>query len=390
MASGGGFDLGFLGGGQLARMSILAAKRLGIECVSVDPQEDSPAGHVAPSVTGDLRDPEVIAEVFRNAAVVTLENEFVPAATIRAALEQAKIEPGRMVPDVEVLATVQDKLLQRQALNRAGVPSPVAVALEGDGEVAIAKVGFPMMLKQRFGSYDGRGTVPAHDRKQFHDQQVHWGQGGWLAETYVPFQRELAVIAYRWRKPGVGILEGAFPTMETVQTHHVCDLVFPADTDASEVAIAAVRAIEGFGLFGVELFQLPDGSVQVNEIAPRPHNTGHYTLDWGGVSQFDQHVRLALGLSPAAPFGAPTCMANLLGKPHVGDWRRAMIATLEYDPDIRFHWYEKAESRPGRKMGHLNAVGVDIVERAKLARDVFYGVWCGGECDQEPISVSDW
>lgn len=371
-------------------MSILAAKRLGLECVSVDPQEESPASKVAPSVTGNLHDPEVIAEVFRNASVVTLENEFVPATTIREALELAKVEPGRMVPDVSVLTTVQDKLLQRQALQRAKVPAPVAVALEGDGEVAIAKVGFPMMLKQRFGSYDGKGTVPAKNLQQFQDQQVTWGQGGWLAETYVPFERELAVMAYRWRKPGFGIQEGAFPTMETVQTDHVCDLVFPADHDATDVAIAAVRAIEGFGLFGVELFQLPDGSVQVNEIAPRPHNSGHYTLDWGGVSQFEQHVRLALGLPTVQPFGMATCMANLLGRPQAGSWRRAMAAMLQYDPDIRFHWYEKTESRSGRKMGHINAVGEDAVTRAKLARDVFYGVWCGGACEDEPLVVSDW
>jgi 5-(carboxyamino)imidazole ribonucleotide synthase len=188
-----------------------------------------------------------------------------------------------------------------------------------------------------------------------------------MAEDFVPFTRELAVMVFVSEQQ-----TGCFPTMETVQTNHVCDLVYRANTDASEIAIAAVEAVGGLGLYGVELFELEDGSFAVNELAPRPHNTGHYTLDWGGVSQFEQHVRLVMGLPLMEPNGRETCMANLLGQPGGGDHRLGMRAAMQADPDVRVHWYGKTESRPGRKMGHLNVVGEDCVQRVVDARIRFY------------------
>ena len=170
----------------------------------------------------------------------------------------------------------------------------------------------------------------------------------------MPFERELAVMVF------VGPLgSGTYPTMETVQANHVCDLVFPSSADGSEVALAAVRAVNGHGLFGVELFQLADGSLLVNEIAPRPHNTGHYTLDWGATSQFEQHVRLAMGWPLGSVDGEPVCMANLLGQPGAGDLGAAIAAALEV-PGAHVHWYGKAEARAGRKMGHLNVTAATV------------------------------
>jgi 5-(carboxyamino)imidazole ribonucleotide synthase len=226
----------------------------------------------------------------------------------------------------------------------------------------------PAVLKARFGGYDGRGTRYARTPDEFEAHRPEWEKGGWLIEDFVPFRRELAVMVYRSRTQ-----TGCFPTVETVQKDHVCDLVYPADADASEVAIAAVEAVEGYGLFGVELFELEDGGILVNEIAPRPHNTGHYTLDWGGVSQFEAHVRLVLGLPVPPPEGRPTCMANLLGRKQAVDLRKGLQAAVEPDPGVFVHWYGKAESRPGRKMGHLNAVGDRCVERACEARERFFG-----------------
>jgi phosphoribosylaminoimidazole carboxylase (NCAIR synthetase) len=168
--------------------------------------------------------------------------------------------------------------------------------------------------------------------------------------------------------------------METVQSNHVCDLVYPCSADGSSVAIAAVNAVGGQGLFGVELFELEDGQILVNEIAPRPHNTGHYTLDWGGVSQFEQHVRLVSGLPLGDAQGGHVCMANLLGQDGAGDVRRAVAAALE-DPTVHFHWYGKAESRPGRKMGHLNIRALEgestkqLTDRARQAQRRFYEAW---------------
>ncbi|ARU39822.1 hypothetical protein CCB80_01175 [Armatimonadetes bacterium Uphvl-Ar1] len=165
-----------------------------------------------------------------------------------------------------------------------------------------------MVLKARFGGYDGKGTRYARSREEFDSHRPLIDQGNWMAEQFVPFSRELAVMVYRSKTE-----TGTFPTMETVQVNHVCDQVFPAGIDASEAAIAAVEAVQGYGLFGVELFETSPGTFRINEIAPRPHNTGHYTLDWGGVSQFEQHVRLAMGFPCALPTGADTCMVNILG-----------------------------------------------------------------------------
>lgn len=356
------FDLGFLGGGQLARMSIQAAQRMGLRCLSLDPGEDTPASQIAASLVGSLSDPAKIAELASQCDRITLENEFIPAEAIRA----SGLDESKLVPGIDALATIQDKLLQRQALERAGVPSPRAVSLD-DPEVAAREIGFPMVVKSRFGGYDGKGTRYARTPEELESHRDLWGGGGWLAEAFVPFKRELAAMVFIDARN-----RGAFPTMETIQTNHVCDLVFPSGVDASEVAIAAVEAVGGQGLFGVELFELESGEISINELAPRPHNTGHYTLDWGGVSQFEQHVRLVMGYPLSSPVGQATCMANILGQAGASDYRQALPQALS-DPGVHFHWYGKVESKPGRKMGHLDVVGGEnLVERARQARDRFY------------------
>jgi 5-(carboxyamino)imidazole ribonucleotide synthase len=162
-----------------------------------------------------------------------------------------------------------------------------------------------------------------------------------------------------------------FPTVVTEQPLRVCDLVYAAGIDASSVAIAAVEAVEGYGLFGVEMFELADGSLTVNEIAPRPHNTGHYTLDWGGISQFEAHVRLTIGWPVPQPVGGETAMANLLGIAEDGDLRSATRAALAAVPECHVHWYGKVW-RPGRKLGHINAPDR---ETAVAARDAFWFGW---------------
>lgn len=365
------YDIGFLGGGQLARMSIQAAQRMGLRCLSLDPGADTPASQIADAIRGDLNDAKAIAQILTQCDRVTLENEFIPADDIRRALKISSREEDCLIPGLHALATIQDKLHQREALSKAGVPSPLAVPIHEHPELAKEAIGFPMVLKARFGGYDGKGTRYAKTEEELNAHHPLWSAGGWLAESFVPFKRELAAMVYISQDGQAG----CFPTMETVQTNHVCDLVFPSGTDASDTAIAAVKAVGGVGLFGVEMFELQDGSIQINELAPRPHNTGHYTLDWGGVSQFEQHVRLVMGLQVQEARGQDACMANLLGQPHAHDHRKATRAALEAVPEAHVHWYGKAESRPGRKMGHINVVGGDCIEKAKAAREAFYKEW---------------
>jgi 5-(carboxyamino)imidazole ribonucleotide synthase len=365
------YDIGFLGGGQLARMSIQAAQKMGLACVSLDPGEKTPASQIAPAIRGNLNDASSIAQLAATCGQLALENEFIPAEALRTGLKEAGVSDSFLMPQLGTLACIQDKLLQRRAFQDAEVPSPIAVPLEADGSAAISEIKFPMVLKARFGGYDGKGTRYARDRREFDSHKPLWSSGGWLAESFVAFRRELAVMVFIGRDGHAG----CYPTMETIQKHHVCDLVFPSGVDAGEIAMAAVNAVHGQGLFGVELFELEDGSVQINEIAPRPHNSGHYTLDWGGVSQFEQHVRLVMGLPTLNPVGNPTCMANLLGQDEAGDFRGGIRAALEAEPEARPHWYGKLGSRAGRKMGHINVIGDDCVARAVRAREAFYAGW---------------
>lgn len=331
---------------------------MGLSCLSLDPSSDTPASQVAPSIQGHLNDPAKIAEVFDRSERVTLENEFIPADAIRDALTVSGRSEDVLIPGVNTLAVIQDKLRQRQALAAAGVPSPRAVAIEGNGEQAIDEVGFPMVLKARFGGYDGKGTRYAKSREEFDQHTSLWSAGGWMAEEFVPFRRELAVMVATNGKQYAEL-----ETVETVQKNHVCDLTYPArlgefgKADTMGVPSAAIRAVCGIGLFGVEMFELDSGAILVNEIAPRPHNTGHYTLDWGEQSQFDYHVRLVLGLDfELNPIGRSVVMANLLGRSDFDSHQAGMRRLLAKFPQIRLHWYGKTESKPGRKMGHLNAV----------------------------------
>lgn len=357
------FDLGFLGGGQLARMSIQAAQRMGLKCLSIDPSRDTPASAIAPSIVGNIGSSRRLAEVFQRCSRVTLENEFIPAKALREAMDISGFDEQYLTPGTETLALIQDKLVQRRALIAHGVPSPKAVEAENG-----PSLGFPLVLKARFGGYDGKGTRYANNPADYEALRPLWMGGGWLAEEFIPFRRELAVMVY------VGRQAGTFPTMHTIQTNSVCDLVFPCDSDGSSIALDAVTAMNGRGLFGVELFELESGELLVNEIAPRPHNSGHFSLDWGGVSQFEQHVRIAMDWPTDSPAGIDVCMANLLGPSSVGCFQRAINAALE-TPGSHIHWYGKAECRPGRKMGHINAVGENCIENAKLARHRFFEAW---------------
>lgn len=364
-------DIGILGGGQLARMTALSARAAGVSCVVLDPDERCPASFVAEVEVGALGDPDAIGRLARRCGAMTLENEFVPADAIRAA-------GAAILPGVETLAIVQDKLLQRRAYAAAGVPTPRAVAAEEGRDL-----GFPLVLKARFGGYDGKGTRMVREESEYERLRPEWERGGWLAEEFVPFRRELAVMAFVGRDGAAG----AFPAVITEQAAFVCDLVHPLEeggpeAEARRVARAAVGAVGGVGLFGVEMFEREDGSVLVNEIAPRPHNSGHYTLDWGGISQFEAQWRLALGARlPESPKGRPTAMANLLGiegaKSHVAGLR-AMLD--EGYRGARLHWYDKRDSRPGRKMGHINCSGINGVQarkRAIAARNAFRRGWAG-------------
>ncbi|MCC6830453.1 MAG: 5-(carboxyamino)imidazole ribonucleotide synthase [Thermoleophilia bacterium] len=351
-------------------MTCLAAWPLGIRvAVLGDPAE--PAGPVAAGVVpGDWKDPVAVAALGRACGVVTLENEFVDARAL-AAVEAAGT-PVR--PRAASVAVVQDKATQKERLVAAGLPVARFVVADRPSDMAAAgrDLGWPLVLKSRTLGYDGYGNATCTTPAEAEAAMPGLDRGeGVLVESWVPFERELAAMVARSTTGE----EACYPVVDTVQRDHVChEVVAPAEvgapvrTRAQEVARAAAAAADGLGVTGVEMFLLPDGGVLVNELAPRPHNSGHYTIECCETSQFENHLRGVLGLplGPVhlrAPAGA---MVNILGTGN-GPGRPDIAAALGVR-GAHLHLYDKAEVRVRRKMGHVTAMGATPAEALDAAR----------------------
>ncbi|NNJ09381.1 5-(carboxyamino)imidazole ribonucleotide synthase [Chloroflexales bacterium ZM16-3] len=364
--------LGIFGGGQLAQMLTQAAVSLCVETVIFERSADSPAGRLTQAeIVGAWDDPALLALFAARCDIVTLENEFVDAA-ILAGLEARGLP---VFPGAATLALIQDKLLQKERIAAAGIPVPAFSRADApeDLSAVAGDLGWPLLLKARRNGYDGYGNVTLCSPGDVAPAWEKLTRGGspLLAEAFVPFVRELAVMVVRGRDGETR----AYPVVETVQRQHICHIVrAPAPISAVEadaatsLAVAAVEAVGGVGIFGVELFALEDGSILFNELAPRPHNSGHYTIEGCVASQFENHLRAVLGW-PLAPTGlrAPAAvMVNLLGRRCGPVGPHALRAALAV-PDAHLHLYGKRESRVGRKMGHVTALGATLAEAEELA-----------------------
>ncbi|WP_276272431.1 5-(carboxyamino)imidazole ribonucleotide synthase [Haloarcula litorea] len=357
-----GPTLGVVGGGQLGRMMGEAAAPLGVELVVADPTPDCPAAPVVrDQLVGGFEDEETFRALAERADVLTFEIELADPD----ALERVAEETGTPVhPSPDTLRTIEDKLVQKRRLAEAGVPVPEFRAVETADELreACAELGYPAMLKARTGGYDGRGNVPVEGPEDV-ETAIEAVAGPAMVEEMVDFERELAVMGCR----GDGERD-TFPVTETIHREEILrESVAPARADeavrerAREVARDVLDVMDGRGVFGIELFQTSDDEILLNEIAPRPHNSGHWTIEGCHTSQFEQHVRAVMGL----PLGTtdqrdPTVSANVLGDV---DERRA--ATLYGDEAVfaadraHLHWYGKQEVYDLRKMGHVTATGDD-------------------------------
>ena len=365
--------LGVLGGGQLARMTAEAAARLGVELVVMEREPNSPAARIAArEVVGAWLDFERLAELAEGTLAVTLENEFVDVA----ALEWLEARGVAVYPSARTLGLIQDKYHQKRFMRDAGLPMVefATVASAEDVEQAGESWGWPLVLKGRRNSYDGYGNAtlrgpadvaPAFARLGFPERTL-------FVERWAPFTRELAVMVARGRDGAVAV----YPVVETLQQNHICHIVrAPAPGDpaklaqAASVAQRAVEVIEGVGVFGVELFELPDGAILYNEIAPRPHNSGHYTIEGCVTSQFENHTRAVLGLplGSTAMTAPAAVMVNTLGVRNGPAVARGMARALAI-PGAHVHVYGKLASRAGRKMGHITALGATIAEAEAVAR----------------------
>jgi 5-(carboxyamino)imidazole ribonucleotide synthase len=372
MKSGLATRIGIAGGGQLGRMNAIAAAQLGYDTVVLERKAESPAAAVAGrSLVGDWDSEEGLRELAALVDVVTLENEFVDTRHL-AVLEAS----GHLVfPSARTIGLVQDKLIQKQTLLEAGLPVPAMRAVQNVEEVEAAgnALGFPLLLKARRNGYDGKGnaTVRSPD-----DIASAWDRLGGNAgnalyvEEFCEFTAELAIIITRGRNRD----SVAYPVVETVQRNHVCHLVrAPAAVEpeiaarAAEVGRRAVEAVDAVGSFGVEMFLKRDGEIVVNELAPRVHNSGHYTIEACECSQFENHVRAVLGLPLGSPrMVAPAAvMVNLLGTA-AGPGRALGMEHSLAVPGAHVHLYGKTLCGEGRKMGHVTALG-DSLEEAEQA-----------------------
>jgi 5-(carboxyamino)imidazole ribonucleotide synthase len=360
--------LGIIGGGQLAKMIAQSALQFGCDIVVLERNDHSPAASLATeTVIGDWDNPDTLLILGSMVDVITLENEFVDAGSL-AALERFG---HPLWPGAATIRIVQDKLLQKQALAEAGLPVPGFVPAPDKASVSAAarQFGWPLVLKKRRNGYDGKGNATVRSAA---DLDAAWAQldgdkNALYVEEFCPFTSELAVMVVRSQQ-GESV---HYPVVETVQQNHICRVVkapasVPADTAAlaTKYARRAVEAVNGVGAVGVEMFLRKDGSILINEMAPRVHNSGHYTIEACVCSQFENHVRAVLGwpLGSTAMRAPAAVMINLLGAGHGLGTPHGLAQALAV-PGAHPHIYGKTRSVPGRKMGHVTALG-DTVEAA--------------------------
>lgn len=347
-----GATIGILGGGQLGRMLALAAARLGFKCHILSPSPDSPAFDVVHRAThADYNDTEALDRFAADVDVVTYEFENVPAET--ATFLSARVA---VLPDPKILATTQDRLAEKNFVTSLGIGTAAFADVSSPAALAPAldRIGRPAVLKTRRFGYDGKGQVAI---KNGTDPALAWkGVGGQpcILEAFVPFEREVSVVAARGHD---GTVE-CFDVTENEHRDHILKVSRvparvpePTAARAREIAGAIAEKFGYVGVLAVEMFVLRDGGLLVNEIAPRVHNSGHWTLDGASVSQFEQHIRAVAGW----PVGKPVRhgrveMTNLIGS-EIEDFRAWLSI-----PGASVHIYGKAVARPGRKMGHVTRV----------------------------------
>jgi 5-(carboxyamino)imidazole ribonucleotide synthase len=356
-----GSTIGILGGGQLGRMLAMAAARLGLKTHIYSPHADSPAFDVASARTiGAFDDADALADFADTVDVITYEFENVPAGSVAVL---AQLCPVR--PDPAALAASQDRLAEKEFLSSLGIETAFYVPVEDAGALirAVAKIGRPAILKTRRLGYDGKGQITIREGSDLAASFRSLGNVPSILEAVVPFVKEISVIAARG-------LDGQFAAYDVTENVHVNHILStsraPAAIDqaAADAAIAAARtiadALDYVGVLAVEIFVTEEAGpgrrrtqkIKVNEIAPRVHNSGHWTLDGTICSQFEQHVRAIAGwpLGSTKRHGAMVTMQNLIGDEVMS------FAEILAEPGACLHLYGKAEARPGRKMGHVTRI----------------------------------
>jgi 5-(carboxyamino)imidazole ribonucleotide synthase len=364
-------SIGILGGGQLGRMLTLEAKRMGYRVVTLEPLPNSPCGQVADEqIVAAYDDLRAIGELGARSDVVTYEFENIPLESVRELESQNRI----VRPSGDVLRITQDRILEKTFVASCGIAvAPFASVIDSDSLLrAIADVGFPAVIKTARGGYDGKGQWVVRDEAQAHDALVASKRAPLIYEAFVPFDLEVSVICAR----GADGAMVSFPVTENQHDHGVlATTIVPArvaDDIAKRVKAAAMTIGEKLAIVGaycVEFFVRGD-AIYVNEIAPRVHNSGHYSLDATSISQYEAHVRAICGLPLVEPkLFEPAVMINLLGT-GTGD-HLAGVSDLLRDPDVKLHVYGKRHAALRRKMAHFTVLATtvdDALAKAEVGR----------------------
>ena len=363
-----GATLGVLGGGQLGRMFTLAAKVMGYQVVVLDPDPSSPAGQLADiHLKADYQDAVALLRMGSLCDAVTTEFENVPAASLETLAKHCLVAPSPAA-----LAVAQDRLAEKSRAREFGCDTAPFANIETADDLAPAwaQIGGPALLKTRRLGYDGKGQARVNSLDELIAAHAELGNVACLLEGFLPLEREVSVVLARNQNDEIAF----FPLAENQHRLGILDIsIVPARVPdaladaARRMAAGLAHGLDYIGVMAVEFFILADGRIVFNEMAPRPHNSGHYTLDACATDQFQQQVRALCGL----PLGdsrllSPVVMVNLLGDV----WRpEPAWQTLLKHPGVQLHLYGKAEARPGRKMGHYNCLAETLEEALQLALD---------------------
>jgi 5-(carboxyamino)imidazole ribonucleotide synthase len=376
-----GSTIGVLGGGQLGRMLALAGSHMGYRFATLDPTPDSPLGQVAAKqITAGYGDAEAARALARMSDVITYEFENVDAAVADMLERESYVPQGS-----RLLYTTQHRLREKRAIEAAGAPvAPYAeIGSLSELEAAVERFGTPCVLKTATGGYDGKGQWVIRSAEECGEAYASLNRAGTelVLEQFIRFEREISAIAARSPRGEVKV----FPIAENIHIDNILHLsIVPARTTdavlkrAEELAVKIAEALDVIGLIAVEMFLTPEGELYVNELAPRPHNSGHYTMEACKTSQFEQHVRAVCNLPlGSAELLTPVVMVNVLGE-HMEPLLNWLGRQKEESRDVsvKVHLYGKAEAKHKRKMGHVNLL-TDAPEKA-LAWVEATGIWSRG------------
>lgn len=362
-------SVGIIGGGQLGKMIALEAKRMALKICVLDPSSSCPASSVSDElIVADFKDEQAIKKLANISDVITYEIELAGSEVL---IELASKKAHLVNPSPETLRIIQDKYKQKSFLKENNLKVPAFSFVNSEKQLfeLCEDYGYPVILKTREYSYDGRGNYLIRSKGEVSRALRKFGgeESKLMLEKFVKFKQEISIIVARNRSGQIA----SFPVVENVHKDHILDMtIAPArvshevTTKAKKMAEQALSALNGAGVFGIEMFVTHDDKVLINEIAPRPHNSGHYSLEACSISQFEQHLRAILDLPLSEPrLLSPVIMVNVLGpRNYVGPYVIGGLRKLFSIPGLTLHIYGKEISKPKRKLGHFTLMGKSIEE----------------------------